>query len=151
MPHLGGSFWNTMPNLGETIWNRLMHLAGTLQIFCLSRQKSPQELLSGCIWLRPMWCHTVTLPNNIFKASALWEDAFYKSNCRYVCVFVCSLLRNSLTVFLPPLPKSRMSQFFRDWESLGKSNGKKWSHIWKLLLIKGVKLPRIFFLRQIQA
>ena len=30
----------------------------------------------------------------------------------------------------------------RDFESLGKSNEKKWSHIWKLLLIKGVKLPQ---------
>ena len=25
----------------------------------------------------------------IFKASALWADAFYKSNCPSVCVFVC--------------------------------------------------------------
>jgi hypothetical protein len=33
-----------------------------------------------------------------------------------------------------------MSKIFRDLESLGKSIGKKWSHI--LLLIKGVKSPR---------
>ena len=25
----------------------------------------------------------------IFKGSALWADAFYKSKCPYVCVFVC--------------------------------------------------------------
>ena len=25
----------------------------------------------------------------IFKASALWADAFYKSKCPYVCLFVC--------------------------------------------------------------
>ena len=25
----------------------------------------------------------------IFKASALWADAFYKSKCPYVCVCVC--------------------------------------------------------------
>ena len=25
----------------------------------------------------------------IFKASALWADAFYKSICLYVCVSVC--------------------------------------------------------------
>ena len=30
-------------------------------------------------------------------------------------------------------------------EFLGKSNGKKWPYIWKLLLIKGVKLQRIYF------
>ena len=50
---------------------------------------------------------------HIFKASALWADAFYKSKFPYVCLFVClcvclsvcSLLRYRLTVFLPPLPE----------------------------------------------
>ena len=42
-----------------------------------------------------------------------------------------------------PTSQSPMSKLFRFLESLGKSNGKKWSQIWKLLLIKGVKLPRI--------
>ena len=45
----------------------------------------------------------------IFKASALWADAFYKSKCPYICVCVClcvcSLLRYRLTVFLPPFPE----------------------------------------------
>ena len=35
-----------------------------------------------------------------------------------------------------------MSKHFRFSESLEKSNEKKWSQIWKLLLIKGVKSPR---------
>ena len=35
-----------------------------------------------------------------------------------------------------------MSKLFRFLESLGKSNGKKWSHIGKLFLMKGVKSPR---------
>ena len=133
----------------------------------------------------------------LFKASALWADAFYKSKCPSKCPCVCSLLRYRLTVFLPPLPEvgcpifleirntwgkvmersglryehfclkivenrrakkrffsplfslffdllrfsvffnglfsptfqSRMSNIFRDSESLGKSNGKKWSQI----------------------
>ena len=41
-----------------------------------------------------------------------------------------------------------MSKHFRDSESFWKSNEKKWSQIWKLLLIKGVKLLRkkkVFF------
>ena len=42
--------------------------------------------------------------------------------------FICSL---RLNVFL--------SKLFRFLESLGKSSGKKWSQIGKLLLIKGVK------------
>ena len=45
----------------------------------------------------------------IFKQSALWADAFYKSKCPSVCptvcLGVCSLLRYRLTVFLPPLPE----------------------------------------------
>ena len=45
----------------------------------------------------------------LFKASALWADAFYKSKCPSVCpsvcVFVCSLLRYRLNLFLPPLPE----------------------------------------------
>ena len=68
----------------------------------------------------------------VFKASALWADAFYKSISRFVrlfvclcvCMSVCSLLRYCLTVFL-----LRMSKIFTDLESLGKSNGKKWSQI----------------------
>ena len=44
-----------------------------------------------------------------------------------------------------PTSLSPMSKLFRFLESLGESNGKKWSQIWKLLLRKGVKLPRIFF------
>ena len=43
--------------------------------------------------------------NALFKASALWADAFYKSKCPYVCLCVCSLLRYCLNVFLPPLPE----------------------------------------------
>ena len=46
--------------------------------------------------------------SEIFKASALWADAFYKSLCPSVCLSVrpcvCSLLRYRLNVFLPPLP-----------------------------------------------
>ena len=41
-----------------------------------------------------------------------------------------------------PTSQSRMSKVFRDSESLGKSNGNKWSQICKLLVIKGVKLPQ---------
>ena len=38
-----------------------------------------------------------------------------------------------------------MSNIFRDSESLGKSNGKKWSNIWTFLFGSGLKLPRNFF------
>ena len=82
----------------------------------------------------------------IFKASALWADAFYKSKCPpvrlSVCLCVCSLLRYRLTVFLPPTSRSRMSYIFKDSESLGKNNGKKWSQIWTFFFENCLKLPR---------
>ena len=52
------------------------------------------------------------------------------------------LLLLFLTLFkglFAPTSQSQMFKLFRFLESLGKSNGKKWSQIWKLLLIKGVK------------
>ena len=82
----------------------------------------------------------------IFKASALWADAFYKSKCLSVCLCVwlsvCSLLRYCLTVSLPPLLKVGCQIFFRDSESLGKRNGKNWSNIWTFLFGNGIKSPR---------
>ena len=49
------------------------------------------------------------LNSTLFKASALWADAFYKLICPYVCLCVClsvcSLLKYRSNVFLPLLPK----------------------------------------------
>ena len=166
----------------------------------------------------------MTYCHNIFKASALWADAFYKSICQSVCLYVCpsvclsvcSLLRyrlngflpllsevgcpisfeirnpwgkvmersglryehfclkivenrrakkkffslhffhfflvffgfrSFLTVFLPPLPKVGCPIFFRDSESLGKSNGKKWSQIQTFLFencLKSLRKKKFF-------
>ena len=82
-------------------------------------------------------------------------DAFYKSKCPSMCPSVCLsfCLSVCLSVYLftfevpfkclfAPIFQSWISKVFRDSVFLGKSNGKKWSQIWKLLLIKGVKLPR---------
>ena len=84
---------------------------------------------------------------NIFKALALWADAFYKSKCPSVCVFV-RLSVCLLTFEVPfnglftPTSRSQMSNIFRDSESLGKSNGKKWSNIWTFLFGSCLKSPR---------
>ena len=64
----------------------------------------------------------------IFKASALWADAFYKSKCPsvcpsvclFVCLCVCSLLRYCLNVFLPPLPEVGCPIFLEIRNPLGK-------------------------------
>ena len=70
----------------------------------------------------------------VFKASALWADAFYKSIypsvrlsvCLSVCLFTFEVPFNGL---FAPTSQSQMSNIFTDSESLGKSNGKKWSQI----------------------
>ena len=47
--------------------------------------------------------------------------------------------------FFSPTSRSWMSNIFRDSESLGKSNGKKWSQIWTFLFENCLKSPRKFF------
>ena len=44
-----------------------------------------------------------------------------------------SLLRWPFNGLFAPTSRSRMSNIFRDSESLGKNNGKKWSKIWTFL------------------
>ena len=66
----------------------------------------------------------------IFKASALWADAFYKPICPYVCLCACLFtFEVPFKRLFAPTSQSWMSNIFRDSESLGKSNGKKWSQI----------------------
>ena len=54
---------------------------------------------------------------------------------------MCSLLRNRLNVFVPPLPEVGCPKKIKDSESLGKSNGKKCSNIGKFLIKKVVQSP----------
>ena len=64
-----------------------------------------------------------------------------------VCLSVCLSVR-LFTFEVPfkrlfaPTSRSRMSNIVRDSESLGKSNGKNWSQIWKILLESCLKSPR---------
>ena len=53
----------------------------------------------------------------------------------------CGIVRPFNGLFAPT-SRSRMSNIFRDSESLGKSSGKKWSHIWTFLFGSGPKSPR---------
>ena len=66
----------------------------------------------------------------LFKASALWADAFYKSKCPSVCLSICLFtFEVPFKRLFAPTSRSGMSNIFRDSESLGKSSGKKWSQI----------------------
>ena len=71
----------------------------------------------------------------LFKASALWADAFYKlkclSVCGSVCLSVCSLLRYCLNIFLPPLRKVRCPIFLEiqnPWEKVMQRSGLRFEH-----------------------
>ena len=79
------------------------------------------------------------------KWSQIWT--FFLKNCvkitrkkSFLRIFVICSLR--LKVFLTPLPEVQCPILFWFSESLGKSNGKKWSQIVRLLLRKGLHLPR---------
>ena len=54
------------------------------------------------------------------------------SVCPCVCLFTFEVPFKCL---FAPTSQSRMSKIFRDSESLGKSNGKKWSQIWTFVLL----------------
>ena len=91
-----------------------------------------------------------------------WEVAWFslyrpsgpiQSISRFVRLSVCLSVRLSVCVcvftfevpfkrLFAPFFQSRMSNIFRDSESLGKSNGKKWSHIWTILFENCQKSPR---------
>ena len=88
---------------------------------------------------------------NIF----VWNCLKSQRKKKFFFSLIFLLLRYPLTVFWPPLPKVgypdvrmsgcldiQMSNIFRDSESLGKSNGKKWSNIWTFLFVSGLKSPR---------
>ena len=65
-------------------------------------------------------CFGAWLTDWLFKASALWAYAFSKSKCPSLCLFVCSLLRYRLKVFLPPLPKIGYPKFLQIRNPWGK-------------------------------
>ena len=78
---------------------------------------------------------------------ALWADSFYKSKCPSVCPSVCLCVcvitfEVSFNGLFAPTSQNRMSNIFRDSESLGKSNGNKWSQIWTFLFENCLKSPR---------
>ena len=74
-------------------------------------------------------------PGLVFKASALWADAFYNLKCPYACpsvrLSVCLLLRYRLNVFLPPLPKVGCPIFLEiqnPWGKVMERGGLRFEH-----------------------
>ena len=60
------------------------------------------------------------------------------SVCMFVCLFTFEVPFNGL---FASTSWSRMFNILKDSESLGKSNGNKWSHIWIFLFGSGLKSP----------
>ena len=70
--------------------------------------------------------------------------SLYPSVYPSICVF---FFEGPFRRLFAPTSQNQMSKNFRASEYMKKSNEKNWSHIWKLLLIKGVKLlQKISFL-----
>ena len=65
----------------------------------------------------------------------------HKGSKKRFFLLICFHLFTLFKHLFAPTSKSPMSKLFRYWDSLGKSNGQKWSQIVKLFLINGVKLP----------
>ena len=85
--------------------------------------------------------------NTMEQFSKHWPSGPMLSISRNVRLSVCPSVR-VFTFEVPfkhifaPISWSRMSKIFRDSESLGKINGKKWSQIWTFLFESCLKLRR---------
>ena len=83
----------------------------------------------------------------VMERSGLRFETFAHKGCKIAAAkivftdFFLLLYLFILFIFLfVPTSQSPISKLFRFSESLGKSNGKKWSKIWKLLLINGTPI-----------
>ena len=76
------------------------------------------------------------------KMAAQKKKCFWANFALLGRIFLVLVFLTPFNGLFAPTSRSPMSTLFRYSESLGKSNGKKWSQIGKLLLIKGVKSPR---------
>ena len=80
----------------------------------------------------------------IFIESAHWADSIIESRCPLSVYLFVPFHVVYFEAYFAPTSRSWMSNIFRDSESLGKSNRKKWSHIWTFFFGSGLKLPRNF-------
>ena len=90
---------------------------------------------------------------HVFKASALWADAFYKSKCPSVCLFVCVSVRvftfevpfNGL---LPPLPEVGCPIFLEiqnPWGKVMERSGLTFEHF-RLEVVQNRRAKKSLFL-----
>ena len=70
------------------------------------------------------------------------KNSFWANFALLSRIFLVSVFLTQFNGLFAPTSRSLMSKNFRDSESLGKSNGKKWSNIWNFLFASGLKSPR---------
>ena len=107
---------------------------------------SHRVAISVCLFVYMSFCAIGC--SFFFKAWALYFSkcpSVSVSVCPSVCLFTFEVLFKRL---FAPTSQSWRSNIFKDSESLGKSNGKKWSQIWTFLFGNGLKSPnkKKFFL-----
>ena len=88
--------------------------------------------------MRKSWNQTISLLNSSPPPRVVCIGLFKAS----IWPYVCPLFELPFNGLFAPTSRSRMSNVFRDSEFLGKSNGKKWYHIWTFLFGNGLKSPR---------
>ena len=125
---------------GEGLWLRLLALVkGDTWPVIGDRPHMTRVSISPVCWL----CHAYSIVAGTPPSHNIWFSKHWPSGpmlsisqfvrpsvCLYVCLFTFEIPFNSL---FAPTSQSRMSNIFTDSESLGKSNGKKWSRIWTFL------------------
>ena len=75
-----------------------------------------------------------------YKIAAQKNVCFWTNFALPSMIFWVFLFLTPFNGLFAPTSQSPMTKLLRFSESLGKSNKRKWSQIWNLLLIKGVKL-----------
>ena len=110
---------------------------------------------STLLWYRCYYPHrsrdALSPVCGIFKASALWADAFQKSICPSVCLFVrlsvCPSVCSLLPVFLLPLPEIGCPIFLEIWNPWGKvmeRSGLRFEHFWFVSSLKSLCKKKFF-------
>ena len=152
-PHIVLIFWKHRPS------GPLLSISWFVRLFVCSRFEVPFKRLfapTSRSWMFKMFIDSEFLgKSNGKKWSQIWKlllikgvklprkkNWFLGDFCLTEQDFLVLVFLTPFNGLCAPTSRSPIYKLFRFLESLGKSNGKKWSHIWKLLLIKGVKLPR---------
>ena len=114
-----------------TKWSKWLKFHSLFNIKCKSIFEAPQKRRKNLLKHLSKHWPMLSIGQNVRLSVRL-----------FVRLSVCSLLRLRLNVFLAPLPKVGCPRFFRNLESLGKSNEKKWYQIWAFLFENCLKSPR---------